>query len=68
MIATTVDALRTNLIGAWALQYRAGRDRRVQCHLSRLGVDAQGIIIMDTRDGYMGLDAARANALTRTWR
>jgi hypothetical protein len=32
-----------------------------------LGVDAERIIV-DTTDGYMSLDPARANALTKTWR
>ena len=67
MTATTADDLRTNLIGAWALQSYEARSIDGSNVTYPLGIDVQGII-MDTTDGYMALDAARANALTRTWR
>ena len=64
MTTTTADDLRTNLIGAWALQSREARSIDGSDVTYPLGVDAQGI----TPDGYMALDTARANEITRTWR
>jgi hypothetical protein len=63
---TTADGLRTNLIGAWTLQsYEA---RSIDGSNVTYPLVAAERIIMDTTDGYMALDPARANALTRTWR
>jgi hypothetical protein len=66
MTATTADELRTNLIGAWTLQSYESSSIDGSNVTYPLGVDAQGVI-MYTPDGYMALDAARANALTGTW-
>jgi hypothetical protein len=55
MTTTTSDDPRANLIGAWILQ-------SYEAH----SIDGQGLI-MYAPDGYMALDAARANALTGTW-
>ena len=64
---TTADGLRTNLIGAWTLQSYEARSIDGSNVTYPLGVDAERII-MDTTDGYMALDPARANAVTKTWR
>jgi len=66
MTTTTADDLRTNLIGAWALQSYEARSIDGSNVTYPLGVDAKGTIIY-TPDDYMALDAARANALTGTW-
>ena len=65
-IGSIGDAYDNAPAGAWTLQSYEARNRRIQRNLP-LGVDAKGTI-MYTPDGYMALDAARANALTRTWR
>ena len=67
MTATTADDLRTNLIGAWTLLSYEARSFDGSNVTYPLGIDAERII-MDTTDGYMALDPARANAVTKTWR
>ena len=66
MTATTADDLRTNLIGAWALQSYESSNINGSNVTYPPGSDARGIIL-STPDGYMALDAASANALTGTW-
>ena len=66
MTTTTADDLRTNLIRAWKLQTYETRSIDGSNVTYPLCVDAQGIIVY-TPDGYMAIDAARANALTGTW-
>ena len=67
MTATTADDLRTNLMGAWTLQSYEARSIDASDVTCPVGVDTEGII-MDTADGYMALNLARANALNKTWR
>jgi Lipocalin-like domain len=59
MTATATNDLRTNLIGAWALQSYAARSIDGSELIYPLGVDAQGII-MYTRDGYMSAQLMRS--------
>jgi hypothetical protein len=66
MTATSTDDLRTNLIGAWTLQSYEARSIDGSNVTNPVGVDAKGIISTPRR--LRGLDTARANALTRTWR
>ena len=66
MTTATTDDLRTNLIGAWTLQSYEAHSIDGPNVTYPPGIDAQGLI-MYTPDGYMALDAARANALTGTW-
>ena len=59
MTATATNDLRTNLIGAWALQSYAARSIDGSELIYPLGVDAQGII-MYTPDGYMSAQLMRS--------
>ena len=59
-------SLREQLIGAWKLLSYIETPVDGSPKRFPMGENAQGII-MYTPDGYMALDAARANALTGTW-
>jgi Lipocalin-like domain len=62
MTATTADDLRTNLIGAWALQSYESSNINGSNVTHPLGVDAEGII-MYTPDGYMSAQLMRSDRL-----
>jgi hypothetical protein len=59
MTSTTADDLRTNLIGAWALQSYEARSVDGSDVIYPLGVDPRGII-MYTPDGYMSAQLMRS--------
>ncbi|WAJ46518.1 lipocalin-like domain-containing protein [Mycobacterium sp. Aquia_216] len=60
MTSTTVNELRTNLIGAWTLQSYESTALDGSDVTYPLGVDARGII-MYTQDGYMSAQLMRAD-------
>jgi hypothetical protein len=59
MTTTTVDKLRANLIGAWALQSYKSTTVDGSNTIYPLGIDAHGII-MYTPDGYMSAQIMRS--------